>query len=110
MTPDLIEAWLFALKVRIGVDDPEAEQLVAALREFCERNDVTPEELLLRWEEFAELMVRKNPANGAVPNRAVESFLIHSGVNVFGEIKCVSGSAEDLIEQGERFVPRKDAL
>ena len=107
MTPVPVEAWLLELKVRVGMDDPEVQVLLEALRAFCAQHDLTPEELLQRWEEFPELMVRKQPQNGAFPNRAVESFLIHNGVNVFGEIKCVSGSAEDLIEQGVRFVPKQ---
>jgi hypothetical protein len=40
-----------------------------------------------------------------VPNLAWESFLIHNGVNVFGDITCVTGLPEDLAQQGARFVP-----
>jgi hypothetical protein len=109
MTDDVIERWLLSLKVRVGPDDAEAAALVAALHDFCDRNGLTPEEVLVHWEEFPELCVRQHPNNGAFPNLAVESFLIHNGVNVFGEIKCVSGTAEDLVEQGQQFVPKGGA-
>lgn len=106
MIDQSVEQWLLALKTRVGMDDAESDALVAALQEFCARNNISPTDLLARWEEFAQLRVRKEPFNGEFPNLAVESFLIHNGVNVFGEIKCVSGTAEDLIEQGAQFVPR----
>lgn len=74
------------------------------LAEFCRTRLVSPAELLYRWAEFPELLVRRRPEVGAAAHRSVESYLIHNGVNIFGDITCVAGRPEDLALQGPQFV------
>jgi hypothetical protein len=101
---DAVEWWTRQLACRVGLPPEEITVLETELGDFCRRRDVEPEELIEHWRRYPELSVRRNPLSHDAPQRAVESFLIHNGVNVFGEIVCVPGRAEDLAEQGPQFV------
>lgn len=98
-----VARWLELLAARVGMSAPEIAARRRDLLAFCEVRKVAPEELLARWAEFPELTVRRDPAAAAAPNLAVESFLIHNGVNVFGDIVCVAGRPDDLATQGAWF-------
>lgn len=102
--PDPVERWQRRLSRHVGMSEPERRALRAGLDEFCSRHGVDPATLLLKWETYPELTVRRRPRCGEPANLAVESFLIHNGVNVFGDLVCVPGSRpSDLADQGERF-------
>jgi hypothetical protein len=103
--PDCVHRWRAQLAERIGMGDAEIERQVAALAAYCTQHDVGPFTLLAAWEQRSELTVRRRPGAGEPANLAVASFLIHNGVNVFGEIVCVAGQPEDLALQGPQFVP-----
>lgn len=105
MTPSA-EIWLRRLAERIGVDEVDRKHLLDGLLAFCERHGTDPDTLLATWEDYEELTVRRRPGAAQAPDLAVESFLIHNGVNVFGEIVCVAGRGEDLAAQGAQFVPK----
>lgn len=85
----------------------ERRRWSAALLEFCAQHRVEPDELIEEWLNFPELTVRRRltaeEARSAA-NVPVESFLIHNGVNVFGDLVCLPGRPEDLRDQGARFV------
>lgn len=101
---DAVRCWQERLAARIGMSDAEIATLMAGLESFCLRYAVSPEHVLHRWESFAELTVRRRPAAVESPNLAVESFLVHNGVNIFGDIVCVPWRPEDLAAQGPQFV------
>jgi hypothetical protein len=82
--PDIVERWEQQLSTVVGLDDAEILILRAALADFCAEHGVTPQQLCDRWREFPELTARRNPRRGRRPRLAVESFLVHSGVNLFG--------------------------
>lgn len=87
----------------------EIADMHAALIEFCVRHEVDPDTVLANWLDYPELTVRRRHDAGSAPNRAVESFLIHNGINIFGDIVCVAGRPEDLALQGAIFVPAEAA-
>ena len=99
-----VQRWTRQLAGRVGMTSEEIGRLRAGLDEFCVRHQTDPDTLLATWLDFSELTVRRRPDPGATPNQAVESFLIHNGINVFGDITCVAGRPEDLAEQGAWFV------
>jgi hypothetical protein len=105
MTPASVQRWKQALATRIGMAEGEIADLHAGLLEFCERHAVHPDALLVTWLDYPELTVRRRPGATEAPHCGVESFLIHNGINVFGDIVCVAGRPEDLAQQGTRFVP-----
>ena len=104
MTREPVEHWTRQFRERVGVDEREVSLCCDDLVEFCRARAVSPADLLARWEDFPELLVRRRPEPGAPPHRSVESFLIHNGVHVFGDITCAAGRPEDLALQGPQFV------
>lgn len=105
---DVVRRWHQQLARRVGLSEQEVADRQAGLDEFCARHGVTPDALLTTWEGYPELTVRRRPGATEAPNIAVESFLIHSGINVFGDIVCVAGRPEDLAAQGPQFVAGQD--
>lgn len=77
-----VASWLEQLKSRVGADDRECGRLRARLLTFCALRGVSPAELLTTWEEHPELTVRRRPGAVERPEPAVESFLIHNGIDV----------------------------
>ena len=100
---DPVAWWQERLAARVGAGPAELERLRAELLGYCDRHGVTPEELLKTWTGHPDLTVRRRPGSAETPNRAAESFLIHNGINVFGDIVCVAGRADDLARQGPWF-------
>jgi hypothetical protein len=43
-------------------------------------------------------------ARGKEVNLVVQSFLIHNGINVFGELVCMPGNAKDMADVGKYIV------
>ncbi|MGH8931016.1 MAG: hypothetical protein ACRDZO_10435 [Egibacteraceae bacterium] len=106
--PDCVYRWRLGLAKRVGLCEPEIAERVAQLEQYCAAHGITPDRLLKSWEERGDLTVRRRPGATEAPNLAVESFLIHNGVNIFGDIVCVAGRRlEDLAAQGPQFVPRR---
>ena len=106
MTEEAVARWRRQLREQVGVDEGEVAARCDDLAQFCHARAISPAELLRRWQDFPELLVRRQPCQETLPHLAVESFLIHNGVNVFGDIVCVAGRPEDLVLQGPQFVLR----
>lgn len=102
---DAIERWQRQLAARVGMGPAERSALREQLLVWCDRHEVTPDLLVKTWLDYPQLTVRRRPSAVEAPELAVESFLIHNGVNVFGDIVCVAGRPEDLAQQGRQFVP-----
>lgn len=100
-----VDRWQRGLADRVGMDEVEIKQLHDALLVFCRRHDTDPDAVLANWQDYPQLMLRRRPVPGLEPDLAVESFLIHNGVMVFGDLVCVPGARrQDLADQGARFV------
>ncbi len=104
MTSAAVQRWTRQLADRVGMTGGEIDRLRAVLDAFCASHQTDPDTLLATWQDFSELTVRRRHDPAATPNLAVESFLIHNGVNVFGDIVCVASRPEDLASQGAWFV------
>ncbi|HEX6359604.1 hypothetical protein [Actinophytocola sp.] len=102
---DLVRRWLSALSERVGVPDEIIVRYHAELVTFCRARAITPAVLLRTWQDFPELTVRRRPDACEEPRLGLESFLIHNGVNIFGDLVCLPGCPEDLRAQGTRFLP-----
>lgn len=88
--PYCLYQWKQALEHRVGMSAPEIARRVDELQEYCDRAGITPAKLLWSWEERYDVTARRRPDATERPDKAVESFLIHNGVNVFGEIAVVT--------------------
>ncbi len=108
----LVERWLVTLRDYVGLSSTEQASMVVALDRFCVEHGMAPDRLLADWMSISELTVRRREPGRPVDDRAVlavESFLIHSGVNIFGDIVCMPRSRAALAEQGARFDGRMAA-
>lgn len=83
--PHSVHRWRDALTRRVGLSTEEIDERVAQLEAVCRHHGITPATLLVSWEERASLTDRRRSGTGERPSVVVESFLIHNGVNVFGE-------------------------
>lgn len=108
MTADPVACRQTRLRDVVGMADAERTLIRAGLDAFCARHQITPGQLLEQWQTHPELTVRRRPKASESPDLAAESFLIHNGVNVFGEIVCVAGRPEDLARQGPWFTSRRE--
>jgi hypothetical protein len=99
---DPVTRWRRALRTTVGLDASEIEARVAALHTFCAGHDTEPAEVLAHWDRYGELTARRDRAGGHEPDTVVESFLIHNGVNVFGDLVCIPKNADDLRQQWNR--------
>lgn len=80
---DPVALWQERLKTRVGVDDDERSRMRDQLLTFCAIRGLRPAVLLTTWEEHDELTVRqRRPGANERPEPAVESFLIHNGINL----------------------------
>jgi hypothetical protein len=102
--PGPVERWRVGLASVVGLDPAEIEARHDALVGFCRRHRVTPQDVLRTWQSFPELTVRRRPGAVEAPDLAVESFLVHNGINVFGDLVCVPGRPEHLADQGPQFL------
>lgn len=100
-----VHRWRHELATRVGLSEAEIEAMVAQLEQYCDRHGVVASRLLWSWDERVDLTLRRRLGSTGTPNLAVESFLIHNGVNVFGDLVCVPGRPEDLADQGPQFMP-----
>ena len=79
---DPVALWQERLKTQVRVDDAERSRMRDQLLTFCAIRGLRPAVLLTTWEEHAELTVRRSPGADERPEPAVESFLIHNGINL----------------------------
>ena len=95
--------WAEGLRAQ-GHDEPSIAARLVELARFCERRGTTPDELVDDWLQHPELTVRRRPGTADQPDLVIESFVIHNGVNVFGDLVCVPTTPEQLALQGPQFV------
>lgn len=96
---DPVAVWEAGLRKIVGMGEDEIDRHLAALDRFCTAHNVTPVDVVARWQDWPELTVRRSPQSSARPDKAVESFLIHNGINVFGDLICVPRTEEGLRQQ-----------
>jgi hypothetical protein len=104
----VIECWCDALLHLTGCAPGEVADKVDVLLGFCAEQRLLPEALIVECRCGAERMARRafylKKARGREVNLVVQSFLIHNGINTFGELVCMPGKAKDVAkEQGEQW-------
>ena len=98
-----VKRWADGMRAE-GHDDVTIEARLVELARFCERRAVSPDDLVENWLWHPELTVRRRPGTTDLPDPVIESFVIHNGVNIFGDLVCVPSSPEHLAQQGAQFL------
>jgi hypothetical protein len=98
----------------IGCSPDEVSQKIDLLLRFCACEGISPEIVLEQCREAAERVERREfwfgRARDPQTYRVLQSFLIHNGVNTFGEIVCMPTSKETVAtEQGTQWEPGRAA-
>jgi hypothetical protein len=110
-TSAAVERWRDGLLHLIGCTPKEIAEKVDLLLQFCAEQRVSPEGLVDEChygpDRIAQRAIYLSTANQIKMNLVVQSFLVHNGINVFGELICMPGTVKSLIEeQGKQWTPR----
>jgi hypothetical protein len=104
-----IQRWCDGLLHVTGLTPAELEDRLDALFRFCALHDCDPETMAEECRQGSDRLARRafylQMARDTPANLIVQSFLVHNGVNVFGDIVCMPRTREQIIaEQGEQWV------
>ena len=107
-----IQRWCQGLLQVIGLTPAEVENRLGLLLEFCLVQGVSPEAMMTECRYNPDKMARREfylkTARATPANLIIQSFLIHNGVNIFGELICMPHTPEQVVaEQGEQWVRRE---
>jgi hypothetical protein len=111
LTSAAVERWRDGLLHLTGCTPGEIAGRVDLLLQFCAELRVPPERLVneCRYgpDRIAQRAFYLSAARRTKLNLVVQSFLVHNGINVFGELICMPGTVKSLIEdQGNQWTPR----
>src|SRR5579883_677441 len=84
-----IVRWCQKLRDLTGCSGQEIAARREMLLEFCALQNLSPDGLLERCRERSKLDFYLQAAGGTSATLIVQSFLIHNGINVFGELVCL---------------------
>ena len=103
-----VERWRNGLLRVSGCSLREVAQRLDLLLRFCAGQGVSPQDMLEECRHGSDFMARRavylSAARGGAANLVVQSFLVHNGINVFGEIVCMPATAESVMrEQGKQW-------
>jgi hypothetical protein len=104
-----VERWRDALFHIIGCSPIEISSRLELLLRFCADHSVSPDSLIgecrVHPDRAARLGFYLGAARTSGANLIVRSFLIHNGINVFGDLVCMPSTAETIWrEQGEQWI------
>jgi len=103
-----VARWCDGLLHIIGCAPREVTEKVDLLLQFCAEQQVSPERLINECycgpNRMAQRAFYLNAVRFTKMNLVVQSFLVHNGINVFGELVCMPDTMKRLIEdQGDQW-------
>jgi hypothetical protein len=103
-----MQRWRRGLAEATGLTETELASRQHGLFQFCAMHGLDPETMAeecrsgparVERRQFYLALAQQSPAN-----LIVQSFLIHNGINVFGDIVCMPDTIEKVVrEQGEQW-------
>ena len=107
-----VERWCNGLLHITGCAPREVTEKVDLLLQFCAEQQVSPERLINECRHGPDRRGKRafylNTVRSTKMNLVVQSFLVHNGINVFGELVCMPDTVKLLIEdQGDQWGPRR---
>lgn len=106
-----VQRWSDELLNMTGLTPAEVENRLDILFGFCMQRGFDPEVVANECRHGPDKHARRahylHIARKSSANLFFQSFLVHNGVNVFGDIICMPSTAEQVIaEQGKQWVPQ----
>ena len=106
-----IQRWSEGLLNMTGLTPSEVEDRQDILFQFCIIRGFDPEVVANECRHSPDRHARRayylEIAQSSSSYRVFQSFLVHNGVNIFGELICMPSTPEQLVaEQGQRWAPR----
>ena len=104
-----VRRWCQGLRQVTGLTATETAARLDLLLEFCVRHAVAPQTLVDACRSGPDKMAwralyLKTAQADRRANRVVQSFLVHNGINIFGELVCLPhGSQQVAAEQGGQW-------
>jgi hypothetical protein len=107
-----VERWCDGLLHVTGCTPREVAERLDLLLQFCSEQRVSPEGLINECrfgaDRISQLAFYLSAARHTKMNLVVQSFLVHNGINVFGELICMPNTVKGIVEdQGEQWRPRR---
>lgn len=107
---DTIGRWRRELLEITGCSSIEIDRKIDALAQFCDRHEISAKKMVDECRHGADRGARLafylRAAGAARASLVVQSYLIHNGVNIFGELVCIPATLEAVRkEQGEQWLP-----
>jgi hypothetical protein len=105
----VVQRWCAGLLQVTGLSAEEVASRREVFLRFCADEQVEPERMVDECQNSAEKEARRafylGLASASPANLIVQSFLVHNGVNVFGDLICMPRTRQQLLtEQGEEWV------
>jgi hypothetical protein len=104
-----IERWRHGLLHVTGLTQAEVADRLDILFQFCVHQGFDPEAVAAECRHSPDRLTRRafylQIARDTPANLIFQSFLVHNGVNVFGDLICMPSTREQIVsEQGKQWV------
>ena len=108
-----VQRWSEGLLNVTGLTSAEVENRLDVLFEFCMLRGFDPEEVASECRNSPIRLARRayylQVAQESPSNLIFQSFLVHNGVNIFGDLICMPSTPEQLVaEQGIQWTPQSE--
>jgi len=105
---ETVNRWRRGLSELIGCSPREVAERVDLLYQFCAERGVSPASMIDECRHGPVQTARRafylNGARDALASIVVQSFLVHNGINVFGELICMPKTVASVArEQGTQW-------
>ncbi len=108
-----IQRWCYGLLHLTGLTPAEVADRLDILFQFCALQGFDPEVVAAECRHSPDKLARRTfylqIARDTPANLIVQSFLVHNGVNVFGDLICMPSTREQVVtEQGKQWVSHSE--
>jgi len=106
-----VQRWSEELLNVTGLTPAEVENRLEVLFQFCMLRGFDPEEVATECRHSPDRLARRTYylqiAQESPSNLIFQSFLVHNGVNIFGDLICMPSTTEQVVaEQGKQWAPQ----
>lgn len=106
-----IQRWSDGLLRVTGLTPAEVAHRLDRLSQFCLLHGFDPEQVAAECRHSPDRLARRafylQIAQQSPSNLIFQSFLVHNGINVFGDLICMPSTQEQVVaEQGKQWVTR----